>query len=217
MMITRYQRLFNTRNLNKGNSRKFSKRKFFSSNQHKSLQPRPNSTWWQSLSETVRLTYDNLYTPKNFALKDSGPFGITVYRSDDREYPQLSLSGFQPRGSNRNLWKYVTQNAPSIFVPTAKTEQAAYNFGVTRQSTTSNPRGFWIYEITRLKTSIDVEDFLYFSNPFPSQQEIAALGTIPPRNIKRRRYVDENGKLGPWMDCWGYEDVDPGTGEGMGP
>lgn len=173
----------------------------------------PQQSWLTRLLDKLREAKKNYYTPKDFSLPFSMS-GMTTYRADSRSPSGLG-PGFEAKGTNQDLSSYARRNVPSIYVPSALTEQAALNFGVLASGIRGNDH-FYLYEITRVRLGVVLSEFFYF-NPFPDQEELAIVGGVPLQNIRRFRRVEADGTAGPWILNPHYVPYDYETGEGLGP
>jgi hypothetical protein len=170
-----------------------------------------------SLLEWIYAAKRKFYTPTNFNLPGTGIYGQVLHRADSRP-PHALVEGFTPRGSNLDVRAYVLRNVASRYVPTAATQYAAIAFARLRfQFDPNGPDTYFVYEATRVRQGVVISDYLWASNPFPEQEEVAVLGGIPRRNIRRFREVRRDGTIGEWQDFPGYEPYDYETGEGLGP
>lgn len=106
--------------------------------------------------------------------------------------------GFQPRGTNTDLYQYASQNVPSVYVPTSTSQSVAMDFASMQEG--------YVYTIRGMPEGIDVNGVLGSRSPFPHEFEIAVPGGVPPENILRAQPVGADGNFsGPYLANPGYK------------
>jgi RHS repeat-associated protein len=108
-----------------------------------------------------------------------------LYRGDDRKPHSVFETGFTPKGSNTDLFRYVENNVPSIFVGTSKEFPPAARYATKAPGKVRKP-GF-VYTICDPGGGIDVNDFYAISgkvNRYERDLEIAFPGSISTRDIR---------------------------------
>jgi uncharacterized protein RhaS with RHS repeats len=112
-----------------------------------------------------------------------------VFRGDDRPPATIFKEGFQPKGTNTDLYEYALSNRPSIYVSTSKSSAVARDF-----------TDGYVYTIRGQSNGIDVNTTLGSKSPFPNELEIAVPNGIKPGDIMGARQVSGNGKFtGPFI------------------
>ncbi len=119
--------------------------------------------------------------------------GTFIFRGDARSPDVIFEQGFQPRGTNQDLYKYALENEPSVYVPTSKSPTVAREFADMQG-------GGYVYTIRGQSQGVDVNAALGARSPFPHELEIAVPGGIKPTDIMGARQVAPNGGFeGPFI------------------
>jgi uncharacterized Zn-binding protein involved in type VI secretion len=120
-----------------------------------------------------------------------------LYRGDGRSPDVIFNEGFQPRGTNTDVYRYAKHNEPSIYIPTSVSQEVGAEFAQMQG-------GGYVYTI-RGQPGINVNEVLGKQSPFPWEAEIAVPGPIKPQDIKGAVQVTPDGKLvGPFIENPGY-------------
>jgi RHS repeat-associated protein len=100
----------------------------------------------------------------------------TLYRADSRGPDQIFNQGLQAKGTNLDLWQYVTQNPSNAgYVGTSKDLASAQQFATDNS----------LENIYKLKgRGIDVNECFGAKSPFPSENEVAIPGGVPGSSIE---------------------------------
>jgi len=108
------------------------------------------------------------------AAEDTG--AQTLFRADSRSPEEIFRGGFEPKGSNMDLWAHVTENpADSGFVSTSKSLGAAQEF--------AEENGVdYIYRVRA--NGVDVNATLGENSPFPWEHEVAVPGPISSGSVE---------------------------------
>ena len=141
-------------------------------------------------------------------------YGDTVYRID--RSGTMWFTGWKPRGTNTNISRYVRMNEPSIYVPSATTEEAAKEFGKVRIATSgSGEDHFYLYNHASPVWGRDSGVLVAEPIPGPERAGDCRRGCEPEHTPIQeggsrwnRGGVDSNPA---------YESFDYETGEGLGP
>lgn len=127
------------------------------------------------------------------------PYGLTcLYRADTRGPDEIFRDGFQPKGDDPDLHRYVCDgDTDSVFVSGSRTEQGALE---AMESTQEVLPGDYVYEMDVPDSdAIDVNDWIESSggsNPFHHEEEFAIPGGVEGDQIVGAREVLEDGSLG---------------------
>ncbi|MDO3608387.1 scabin-related ADP-ribosyltransferase, partial [Ralstonia pseudosolanacearum] len=128
----------------------------------------------------------------------SAPKSGFLFRGDGRLPGVAFNEGFVPRGTNTDLYKYASENEPSIFVPTSKSPNVAREFADMQGEG-------YVYTIRGQRQGLDVNAILGPRSPHPDELEIAVPGGISPFDIMGARQVGPNGTfVGPFIKNPGY-------------
>jgi Pertussis toxin, subunit 1 len=135
----------------------------------------PNSRPGQSATGTTPLLMASRVAAEAVtASAPSEPADSTLFRADTRPPEEIFQEGFEPKGSNMDLWEHVTQNPDdSGYVSTSKTFAGASGLE------TGDPA--YIYELHA--EGIDVNATFGEASPFPSEEEVAVPRSIPSCDI----------------------------------
>lgn len=109
-----------------------------------------------------------------------------MFRADSRGPEEIFSRGFEPKGTNMDLWEHVTQNpADSGYVSTTKSLASAQDFAEDSDAP-------YIYRVQA--SGIDVNATFGHASPFPWENEGAVPGAVPPSAI--------SGVISPdgWLD-----------------
>jgi RHS repeat-associated protein len=112
-----------------------------------------------------------------------------TFRGDSRPPEEIFNTGFQPRGSNTDLYEYAVSNAPSTYVSTSKSSDIAAGF-----ATNNGTRNGYVYTV-QAPEGIDVNKILGSKSPYPLEQEIVFNGGINITNIRGATPINANGEL----------------------
>jgi len=116
-----------------------------------------------------------------------------IFRGDARDPSAIFAEGLQPRGTNTDLFKYVSENEPSVFVPTSTSPNIARDLA-------EQQGGGFVYTIRGQANGIDVNAVLGTRSPFPDELEIAVPGGIQPSDILGAKPVGAGGRFsGPFI------------------
>ncbi len=116
-----------------------------------------------------------------------------LFRGDTRTPGVIFQDGFQPRGSNTDLYSYAASNTPSVYVGTSKSPNVGRVFAQSR-------KGGYVYTVRDQPLGRDVNAELGAKSPFPSEQEIAVPGGVKVEDIVGAREVGPDGKfVGPFI------------------
>jgi hypothetical protein len=120
-----------------------------------------------------------------------------TFRGDSRAPNEIFPTGFQPKGTNTDLYDYARNNSPSIYVGTSRSPNRAADF-----ATDYGSREGFVYTV-RPRNGIDVNQTLGSRSPFPYEQEIVVPGGISPSDIRGVTPVSKSG------DFLGYSTINP--------
>ncbi|TCW85641.1 adhesin [Burkholderia sp. SRS-46] len=116
-----------------------------------------------------------------------------IFRGDGRSPDVIFKEGFQPSGTNADLYNYVQQGGPSNFVSTSLTPNVAREFAELQGEG-------YVFTINTQPKGVNVNAVLGKLSPFPDEIEIAVPGGIRVSDIMGGRRVDMNGKfVGPFV------------------
>jgi hypothetical protein len=128
-------------------------------------------------------------TAESAAARKSG----FIFRGDERGPEVIFNEGFQPRGTNTNLYDYAASNVPSVYVPATTSPNVARWFAEIQD-------GGFVYTMRGQPQGLDVNAILGKMSPHPTEFEIAVPGGIHPSDIMGARAVTPNGTFtGPFI------------------
>ena len=120
----------------------------------------------------------------------------TLWRWDSTPPEVIFANGFVPRvvnypnDNNMNLYTYVNQNDPSIFVSTTHSVRTDGYFW--RPRNINNKYRYEIYAPGGIDVNLSLDEG---DNGYPHQNEIAFPGGIRPEFIRSARCYDNNGRI----------------------
>ncbi|WP_371851760.1 scabin-related ADP-ribosyltransferase [Duganella phyllosphaerae] len=116
-----------------------------------------------------------------------------IFRGDDRDPAVIFKEGFQPQGTNLDLYNHAASNRNSAYVSTSKSPN------VVRAAPGVEEGGF-VYTMRGQPNGVDVNATLGTRSPFRSELEIAVPGGINSSDIMGARAISPNGKfIGPFI------------------
>jgi YD repeat-containing protein len=119
--------------------------------------------------------------------------GTFIFRGDARSPDVIFEQGFQPRGTNQDLFRYAEENVPSVYVPTSKSPNVARDFAEMQG-------GGYVYTVRGQPQGVDVNAVLGSRSPHPLELEVAVPGGIKAPDIMGARQVAPDGKfVGPFI------------------
>jgi RHS repeat-associated protein len=152
-----------------------------------------------SFAEKIRHKDNNVPNSTEAETANGGSQLEFTFRGDTRTPDVIFSEGFQPRGTNTDLYGYALENEASVFVATSKTPNVARDFALMQG-------GGYVYTIRRPSQGLDVNLILGSQSPFPHEFEIAIPGGIRHIDIRGVRQVAPNGKfVGPFIKNPLYE------------
>lgn len=113
-----------------------------------------------------------------------------TFRGDARGPDEIFGTGFEPRGTNTDLYDYAANNTPSIYVSTSKSSDVATDF-----ATGFGSRDGYVYAVNP-RNGIDVNDALGPRSPFPDELEVAVPGGVKPSDVRGATPVSADGTPG---------------------
>jgi hypothetical protein len=126
--------------------------------------------------------------PTSASAVDDGP--DFTYRGDARSPEDIFQNGFQPRGTNTDLDAYVNGAPDTVYVGTSKSAAIAeHEHALT---------GDFVYT-TRVLNGVDINAAKGPGYQYSFEEEIAAVGGIPPEDIFGAREKLGMDILGPFI------------------
>jgi|GEM_PF-3010443 len=122
-----------------------------------------------------------------------------IFRGDDRVPDVIFNDGFEPQGTNLDLFNHAASNKNSAYVSTSTSPNVA-------RTAPGVEEGGFVYTVRGQPNGVDVNSTLGSRSPFPKEFEIAVPGSIQSLDIMGARAIGPNGKfIGPFIKNPAYK------------